>query len=603
MTPALSLRRGAALLAAGALGLAGAAVFAEAAVAADVAVEDVTLAWSINDESGGGAYYGGCNFLSAGVAGNAGSAKVWTEADGLWTAQDGDVSIEKPTASGVWEAPTWATKCQNAAGQAVTTAAGSTTGNRVVFADGAGVVDLDSGTATVEWEGGFTVVFYGGMTYWSASDPVLTVNADGTGQLTATASGYKASMADPTLWEELTPQAIVLADFQGITLSETGFTLAPEYRGVAVTGVTQSQTGADWGSFPQSFVDFQLLTGQSSYWYSSGTGGDAKKPAQPVAVAWSIASPPPPLNPQVTVSRSELSADGVTTITVEGTGFDPTAVTGLYPPLAGKSSGVYVGFGRFADTWRPSAGASSSSRPTALVRWAVLAEFQATVGGAANGAIVLEADGSFTATFEVSKAAADAAADAKGLVGGNYGIYTYPGGGAAQPAFETYTPLTFTPGLPIDVEIPETTGPPQPGEFSWRVAGNAAVSLGTATETADGFAANGALPNIEVTDTRVTQAEWSLSGQASSFTGTAGSFGGEYLGWTPVVANAGAGAQAGAAVAPNASGGLGTAKTLAFAQTGHALGTATVAAALELKAPASTPAGNYTSLLTITAVG
>jgi hypothetical protein len=581
----------------------GALAFAGAASAAPETVSGVTLAWSVNDESGGGAYFGGCNFLSAGVAGDTGSSRVWTEADGFWKAVDGDVSIVKPTADGGGAAPTWATKCQNAAGAAVGTAAGSTTGNRVVLAEGTGTVDLAAGTASVAWDGGFTVAFYGGLTYWSAEDPELTVNADGTATLTATASGYGASMDDPNVWEELTPQEIVLADFAGVELSASGFELAPLYRGVAVTGVSQNTTGDDWGSFPQSFVDFQQLTGQSSYWYSSGGAADAKKPANPVTVAWTATPPPPPLNPQVEVSRLQLSADGATTVTVTGTGFDPSAATGLYPPLAGKASGVYVAFGRFAETWRPSEGVTSAARPAASVYWAVPAESLTAIGGAASGGILLGADGSFTATFTVSQATADAAAVAKGLVGGNYGIYTYPGGGAAQPAYETYTELTFAPGLPIDVEVPEKAGEPDPGEFSWRVTGNAAISLGTATETADGFAANGALPNIEVTDTRPTGTEWSLSGRVSDFTGTAGSFGGQYLGWTPVVANPGAGATAGGAVAANAAGGLSTAKTLAFAPAGHSLGGATVAAALELKVPASTAAGNYTGLLTITAVG
>ncbi|MDR2372958.1 MAG: hypothetical protein LBD77_02405 [Bifidobacteriaceae bacterium] len=592
--------RWAAFLAAGALAVGGGLVFAGAASAAPADVAGVTLTWSINDESGGGAYFGGCNFLSAGAAGNTGSSRVWTEADGFYSAQSGNVSIVKPTADGGWEAPTWATKCLNAAGTAVSTVAGSTTGNAVKLSGGEGSVDLDAGTAEIAWEGAFTVVYYGGLTYWTASDPVLTVNADGTGQLTATGSGYGASMDDPSLWEVVTPQTIVLADFEEIVLTDSGFELAPEYLGVAVSGVSQSTTGANWGSFPQSFVEFQQLTGQSSYWYSSGGGADPKKIANPVAVAWEVTAAPAPT---VTVSRVELSADGVTTVTVEGAGFDPSAVTGLYGPVAGKSSGVYVGFGRFAEVWRPSEGATSASRPTAAVRWALLSEFVETVGGAGAGAIVLAPDGSFTATFEVSKAAADAAAEAKGLVGGNYGIYTYPGGGAVEATFETYTPLTFVPGLPVDVEIPEGADEPEPGEFSWRITGNAAVSLGTATEVSDGFAATGALPNIEVTDTRPTGTEWSLSGQVSDFSGEAGAFGGQYLGWTPVVANAGAGAQAGAAVTAGADGGLGSARTLAFAAAGHTTGAATVAAALELKVPASTAAGNYTGLLTITGVG
>ncbi|MDR0504257.1 MAG: hypothetical protein LBG70_00390 [Bifidobacteriaceae bacterium] len=571
------------------------------ATAAVQPIDDVTLSWGINLESGSGAYAPGtCNFISAGVAGNTGSSRTWTEADGFYAALAGNVAIEKPTADAGWAAPTWATKCQNADGLAVNTS-GRTSGNRVKLRGGVGQVDLSTGTATVAWQGSFTVAYYSGMTYWTATDPVLTVNQNGTGQLVATGSGYGASMDDPTVWTTLAPRQITLANFKNIDLGEDGFTVTPEYLGVTVTGVSQTTSGDTWGSFPQDFINFQLETGQSSYWYSSGGSSDARKVASPVTVNWDAAGGTGTLAPQVAVSQVRLSDNGTTTITVQGSGFDPAAVTGVYPPLAGKSSGVYVAFGRFAENWRPSAGANSAARPTAAVRWAVLAEFINTVGGTNNGAIELTEDGSFTATFEVSKIAADAAAEAKGLVGGNYGIYTYPGGGAAQPAFETYTAITFGPGIPVEVEVPE--GTPDAGEFSWRIAGNAAVSLGTATELTDGFAANGALPNIEVTDTRIASAEWSLSGQVTDFVGTAGSFGGQYLGWTPAVANAGAGAQAGAAVVPEAQGGLSTAKTLAFANAGHVLGTATVAAGLALKVPATTAAGNYTGLLTITAVG
>ncbi|MDR3359878.1 MAG: hypothetical protein LBO20_04370 [Bifidobacteriaceae bacterium] len=602
MTKPVHLRRLISVFAAGALGLGGALALSPAALAAPVDVEDVTLAWTVNAETGGGAYFGGCNFLSAGVAGNTGSSRTWTEADGFWKAAEGSVSIEKPTAGGGWEAPTWATKCRDANGAAVTTAPTSTTGNRVKFSGGVGEVDVDAGTAEIAWDGAFTVVFYGGMTYWSASDPVLSVAADGTAALTATGSGYAASMDDPTVWAPLTPTTITLATFTGVSLSDDGFDATPEYRGVTVSGVTQTTTGADWGSFPQAFVDFQQLTGQGSYWYSSGGAADPKKVAGPASVVWDAAAPAA-LDPKVAVSASTLSADGVNTVTITGSGFDPSAVTGVYPPLAGKSSGVYVAFGFFAETWKPSAGAPSASRPAALVRWAVPAESLPIVGGAENGGIVLNADGSFSLTLDVSQKLADDAAAAKGVTTGAYGIYTYPGGGASQPAFETFTPLEFVPGIPIHVSIPDDGNPPDPGEFSWRVAGSGAVTLGSASQLPDGFGASGALPNIEVTDTRPTASEWNLTGQVGDFTGAAGSFGGQYLGWTPAVAVGGAGAQAGAAVLPGASGGLGSAKTLAFAPAGHALGSATVAAALALKVPASTPAGNYTGILTITGVG
>ncbi len=155
-----------------------------------VAVTGALLRWGLNHEAASGAYFGGCNFLSAGTAGDTGSARLWTEADGFYATEAGNVSVEKPDATGAYVAPTWATRCQGPDGAAVTTSSPTGTGTEVVVEGGTGVVDRSAGTATIRWSGSFTVVFYGGMTYWSASDPVLTVAADGTGTLTATASGF-----------------------------------------------------------------------------------------------------------------------------------------------------------------------------------------------------------------------------------------------------------------------------------------------------------------------------------------------------------------------------------------------------------------------------
>src|SRR5699024_9931473 len=44
-------------------------------------IDDAVFEWSVNDESTGGSYFGGCNFLAAGAAGDAGFSHVWTEAD------------------------------------------------------------------------------------------------------------------------------------------------------------------------------------------------------------------------------------------------------------------------------------------------------------------------------------------------------------------------------------------------------------------------------------------------------------------------------------------------------------------------------------------
>jgi hypothetical protein len=572
------------------------------AQAADT-VNDVSLAWSINDESGGGAYFGGCNFLSAGAAGNTGSSRVWTETDGFYAASAGNVSLAKPVDGEGTVSPTWATKCQNSAGAAVGTGAGSTTGTVATFAGGTGEVSLAAGTAEIDWTGALTVAFYGGMTYWTLSNPHLSV-ANGHGTLTATGSGYGASMDDPDVWEPLTPQTITLATLSSVVLGEEGFEIAPDYLGVEVTpvsGAAQNRTGQYWGSFPQDFVAFHALTGQSSYWYSSGGAADPKKVARPIAVEWQLAGPPSPA-PRVTVSDVAVSSTGETDITITGSGFDPQSSIAIYPPLAGSPGGVYIAFGKFAQVWKPSEGAGSAARPNAGVKWAVLAEHVDQVGGTANGAVVLGADGTFTATLTISKAAADA----NGITDGRYGIYTYPGGGAATPAFETFTAVEFLdPGdIPIDVTVPEETPPPPPGEFTWTITDSSAVAMGTALAGADAFTASGALPIIEVSDTRTAAPAWSISGQVSDFVGGDKAFDGKALGWTPsIVANT-VDAVAGASVAPGAGGtGLTASRTLAASALGHALGSAQVTAGLSLAIPLDTDAGDYTGILTLTAIG
>ncbi|GAA4627782.1 hypothetical protein [Cellulomonas oligotrophica] len=303
------------------LGLGAALVAAPAAVADDVEVEvvipdvgglevvDAQLRWGLNLEAGAGAYFGGCNFLSAGRAGDAGSSRVWSQSDGLWAATDGDVRVEKPDASGTWRTATWAGRCLARDGQPVQAASpASASENQVVLDGGVGSVDLDEGTATVRWAGSFTVAFYGGMTYWSASDPVLTVDADGTGTLTATASGYAASMADAGAWAPVPSTPVTLATLRGVELGADGFMVTPEYLGVRVDmpadGTAQAARDASnaafWGAFPQDFVRFQARTGQASYWYTSGGARDAAKPATPVAVSWDASSPvPAPVAPPV----------------------------------------------------------------------------------------------------------------------------------------------------------------------------------------------------------------------------------------------------------------------------------------------------------------
>jgi hypothetical protein len=459
----LRARRSVAALGALALGAAATLVTALPASAAGTSVSDVELRWTMNAETGGGAYFGGCNFLSAGAAGDTGSSRVWTEADGFYSAQVGDVTIEKPTAAGGTVQPTWATKCQDANGATVTPSAASSTLNQAVFAGGTGTVDVAAGTASIAWDGDVTVVFYGGLTYWTFSDPVLTVAADGTGQLTGTASGFGTSMEDQTKWEAIAPEQIVLADLTGVTVDADGFTVTPDYLGVATTSTagTQVQTGANWGSFPQSFVTFQAKTGQSSYWFSSGGAADPKKVTKPLAVSWTATTDP---------------------------GTDPGTGTG------GQED--------------------------------------------------------------------------------------------------------------VDLEVTVPTAPEPAGELTWTVGGAAgAVSLGTAQAGASAFTAAGDLKRVTVSDTRAGGSAWTVNGAVSDFTGSAGSFGGSALGWTPALVDNTVGAVAGAAVTAGTGSGLSVSSTLASAPAGHPGGSVAIDAALALRLPLDTPAGDYTGVLTLTVVG
>ena len=428
------------------------------AQAASTTITNAELRWELNQESTGGAFAPGTwNLFSAGKLGDpgAGSQTLNTAHQGAtwlngqpagWTNSAGNVTVEDKQSNGSYAPTTWEGTRTNAAGQVVTTGA-ILSENVVSIANGTGTVDPVTDTGTLAWDGDFTVVYYSGMSFFYVSDPELTVT-NGTGKVTATLSGYGSDMEDPTQWNALPATEVTLADVSGVDLTATGLSVTPAYLGVSVTPPAGNSTqvtsnGATFGSFPQSFVDFQGDVGTASYWYSSGGSVDARKLTTPLNVSWTQ-------GPAVTVSDTTLLPNGAHEVTVQGTGFDPALATGTRPPLAGKPAGAYIAFGRYADVWRPSAGAPSTARVNAggtALNWAVSAADMPTVGGQAAGAVELRPDGSFTATLTIDKAVMDAKAST-----GNYGIYTYPGSGGTQPLYETYTPITFakaTPGVAI----------------------------------------------------------------------------------------------------------------------------------------------------------
>ncbi|NQX34446.1 hypothetical protein [Herbiconiux sp. VKM Ac-2851] len=304
-------------------------------------VANAQLRWGLNREASSGSFAGGCNFLSAGAAGDAGGARVWGADDGLYAAESGDVRIEKATASGTWRTADFATRCLDPSGAPVSAGSLTASTSSQVVIDG-GVGEVGPGGARIRWSGSFTVAFYGGMTYWTATDPTLTVAPDGTGRLVATLGGYGTSMDDLTKWEPLPAREVVLAELRGVDLGTAGgFTAQPEYLGVRSGDPGQvapsAVNEAYWGSFPADFVAFQQLTGQASYWFSSGGQRDPAKPATPLIVNYDATAPAivPPAPPAPN-------------------GADPSNTPVARPPAAPSAGGA-----------APAAGAPAAALPAA----------------------------------------------------------------------------------------------------------------------------------------------------------------------------------------------------------------------------------------------
>jgi hypothetical protein len=155
----------------------------------------------------------------------------------------------------------------------------------------------------------------------------------------------------------------------------------------------------------------------------------------PLTVHFTDRAPALAATPSITVSATEGLKVG-DQITVWGSGFDPNAHRGTRPPLAGQPSGNYVVFGKFADNWRPSQGAASSTRSVVSQRWALPLASRLLVDPSQSDSnyTIISANGTFKAVLTVGTSSA---------VNGNYGVYTYPGSGATNANVELAQLITL----------------------------------------------------------------------------------------------------------------------------------------------------------------
>ncbi|MDX3855920.1 hypothetical protein PV679_35835, partial [Streptomyces sp. AK02-01A] len=250
-------------------------------------VDHASLEWGVNNiYQGGNPANTGCNFFSAGT-------------QPLFQSTQGDVRIIHRVPDGTAQGISDTTKCMPSDG--------SRLNQRALFTNGTGTANSTTGEATIHWDGAFTANAYSGLLTWYLKDPTLTIAENGTGTLTATGGGMGSSRDNPGEQEEVPARRVTVAAFDSVRLETTagpggGAQISPEFSGVdyfpLVDGV-RSTTSAitdpvkeakpDWGSWPESFVDFQYETGLSSYWHTSGLSSDPDKTPFDLAVRFDSA--------------------------------------------------------------------------------------------------------------------------------------------------------------------------------------------------------------------------------------------------------------------------------------------------------------------------
>ena len=299
-----------------ALGMGAGGFGADNAEAAPQQLTGATLEWSVNDESNTGAFNGQCNFMSAG------------ESDGTSTtyrSTDANATVLKATSTG-GHAPVadYSSRCRDANGVTVTAGGTARLGQKVRYTNGTGTVDPVTGEVMIAWDGTFSVNFYGQLVPFWFSDPVLRVDADGRGTVTATIGGYASSLDNPDVRELIQPvPGVVIANLSGVaSAGSSGFVVTPDYLGVQVddTATPQIRAFPGWGSWPVGLVQVMERLGIGSYWYTAGGSADGRKPPAPMTVLYGPGSDP-------TTSTTPTSTTSATPTTATPTTATPTTAT------------------------------------------------------------------------------------------------------------------------------------------------------------------------------------------------------------------------------------------------------------------------------------
>lgn len=227
-------------------------------VEATIEVTDATLAWSYNQ------------YAQYGIFG------PWS-----FTASGERVSVTQQNGQDVTGLPAEAAKTYNV----------------VNFTGGTGELDPDTGEGTISWgdTGDWVLNAYPpqyGAPNETLRDPVLTINADGSGSLSFEAYLPAGTGMDGQPSPAVGPTRITTVEFADLTsFTATSLKTTPIFAGRVYTPaagqspwVSCSGVGGSW---PSAWIDF-LPTSVRPHYYSTGCGGlQDRKPPTPFTVSWS----------------------------------------------------------------------------------------------------------------------------------------------------------------------------------------------------------------------------------------------------------------------------------------------------------------------------
>ncbi|MFT3874078.1 MAG: HtaA domain-containing protein [Nocardioides sp.] len=283
----------------------------------------------------------------------------------------------------------------------------------VSFPDAAGSYDTGSGDATVSYSGSVTGTFVNGDTEYyhvTIADPTVTVDADGSGEISAVVSAANVAFG-PNAAASTDPARVVVTTFaDGSFSSDTGtrsLAATPDWGGVLPAN---SATATDLGiaadrpvegqAFAPTFLA-QVTPGVRAHFYASGAASDANKAPAPFVAA---------ANPTVDITTLSVSYRGGVSLKVAGENFSGVTEPG--------DDGVYVGVA-------PAGGLPDVSSPDGMEAFA----------GAAWVPAAAITDGTFTTTLNLPTDKLDQKT--------SYSLYTWQAHTHSNPSQDTETAVSI----------------------------------------------------------------------------------------------------------------------------------------------------------------